>query len=339
MNSTFYRTCLAVIALVVMTICLPTNGNAQDPEFSQIYAAPIYTNPALAGTGRCIRSAGGGRASVNYRNQWPSLPGSFVTTAFSYDQHFSRIGGGFGLIAMNDVAGEGLLTSNSISAIYSYKLVLRHNLHMRFGLEAQVMQRGIDFSKLRWEDQISATRGFVLPTSETPITHKITSPNFSTGWVVYTERFYAGVAVHNIIEPTQSFYGSEASLPRRYTAHLGSVIPLDKRKHSENSFNPNALFMVQGQFSQLNAGFHIDRGPLVTGMRYRQTFGEAVNSDALILLVGFKKDKFKFGYSYDLTVDSKRGAAKGSHEISTTIEWCGKTPRKNFKPLICPTSF
>jgi len=339
MKTSLLNQLVTACVIGLLMILMPTMSEAQDPEFSQIYAASVCTNPALAGTGRCNLSGGGGRAAVNYRNQWPSLPGSFVTTAFTYDQHFSRIGGGIGLIAMNDVAGEGLLTSNSLSAIYSYLLVLGQKLHMRFGLEAQVIQRGIDFSKLRWEDQISATRGFVLPASESPITHKITSPNFSTGWVVYTENFYAGVAVHNLIEPTQSFYGSEASLPRRYTAHIGSVIPLDKRRHSENSFNPNALFMVQGQFTQLNAGFHIDRGPLVTGVRYRQTFGESVNSDALILLVGFKKDKFKFGYSYDLTVDSKRGAAKGSHEISTTIEWCGKRPKKIYKPLICPTSF
>lgn len=327
------------LAMAVLMLVEPTQSHGQDPEFSQVYASPLYTNPAFAGTGRCNRVGGGGRAAVNYRNQWPSLPGSFVTTAFSYDQQFNGVGGGIGLIAMNDVAGEGLLTSNSVSAIYSYQLRINHKLHMRFGLEAQVIQRGIDFSKLRWEDQISATRGFVLPTSETPITHKITSPNFSTGWLVYTDRFYGGLAVHNIIEPVQSFYGSEAKLPRRYTAHIGSVIPLDKRKHSENNFSPNALFMVQGQFTQLNVGFHLDRGPLVTGMRFRQTFGEAINSDALILLVGFKKETFKFGYSYDLTVDSKRAAARGSHEISVTIEWCGKTPRKTYKPLICPTSF
>jgi type IX secretion system PorP/SprF family membrane protein len=313
--------------------------HAQDPEFSQFYATPVYTNPALAGTGRCDRVGGGGRASVNYRNQWPSLPGSFTTTAFSYDQQFDNINGGIGLLAVNDVAGEGLLTSNSLSAIYAYELPINRKLYMRFGLEAQVMQSGIDWSKLRWEDQIQATRGFVLPTSEVPITNKITVPNFSTGWVIYSERFYGGIAVHNIIEPVQSFYSSDAKLPRRYTIHMGSAIPLDKRNLKESSFSPNALFMKQSQFTQMNMGFYLNRGPLITGLWFRQTFGEALNSDAVIALVGFKKDRFKFGYSYDLTVDSKRGAAKGSHEISAVIEWCGKRPRRTYKPLVCPTSF
>ncbi len=37
---------------------------SQDPEFTQFYATPIYTNPAMAGTGQCD---GGGRAVLNYR--------------------------------------------------------------------------------------------------------------------------------------------------------------------------------------------------------------------------------------------------------------------------------
>ena len=70
-------------------------AKAQDPEMTQYYAAPIYTNPAMAGTGSCD---GGGRININYRNQWPSLPGTFVTTLASYDQHFDGIGGGIGII-------------------------------------------------------------------------------------------------------------------------------------------------------------------------------------------------------------------------------------------------
>lgn len=309
-------------------------AHAQDPEFSQFYATPVYTNPAMAGTGQCM---GGGRAVINYRNQWPSLPGTFTTTAFSFDQHFDQVKGGIGILAMNDVAGEGLLTSQSISAIYSYQLKVNRKFFMRFGLEGQVMQRGLDFDKLRFEDQIDATRGFVKPTSEPYISTKITSPNFSTGILGYTENFYAGFAVHNLIEPVQSFYGdNEAKLPRRYTAHMGSVIPLDKRNSPNATFSPNALFMMQAKFTQLNVGFYLNRGPLVTGLWFRQTFGEYKNADALMVLVGFRKDKFKFGYSFDLTVDSKRAAAPGSHEVSAAIEWCAKKQPRKYKILHCP---
>ncbi|MCB9245775.1 MAG: type IX secretion system membrane protein PorP/SprF [Flavobacteriales bacterium] len=325
-----YRISYVLIAMVLLVV----DARAQDPEFSQFYATPVYTNPAMAGTGQCD---GGGRAVINYRNQWPSLPGTFVTTAVSWDQHFDRLGGGIGIIATRDVAGEGLLETNTVSGIYAYQLRLNKSFTMRFGLEAQFMQRGLDFSKLRFEDQIQATRGFVLPTSEPVIDNKIRTPNFSTGLLGYTENFYAGVAVHNLIEPNQSFYGDpEAVLPMRYTVHAGSVIPLDRRRNPKSTISPNALFMMQNKFTQLNLGFYINRGPLVTGLWYRQTFGEFKNSDALMVLVGFRKDKFKFGYSYDLTVSDARAAAPGSHEISVAVEWCARRPQIRYKPLNCP---
>jgi type IX secretion system PorP/SprF family membrane protein len=315
-------------------LLLTRDVQAQDPEFSQFYATPIYTNPAMAGTGQCD---GGGRAVINYRNQWPSLPGTFVTTAFSYDQHFDRIGGGFGILAMRDQAGEGLLTSNNIAAVYSYQLRVTRKFTMRFGLQGEFGQRSIDWQKLRFEDQIDPSQGFVNPTQEPYIGDAVNYVDFATGILGYTENFYFGAAVHNLIEPNQSFYDDpEAVLPRRYTVHSGVVIPLDRRRNPKSTISPNALFMLQEKFTQLNFGFYVNRGPLVTGLWFRQTFGEFKNPDALILLAGFRKDKFKFGYSLDLTVSDARSAAPMSHEISAAIEWCASKRPIRYRPLSCP---
>jgi len=309
-------------------------ANAQDPEMTQYYAAPIYTNPAMAGTGSCD---GGGRININYRNQWPSLPGTFVTTLASYDQNFDRLGGGIGIIAMNDVAGEGRLTSQTIAGIYSYQLRAGRKFTMRFGLEGQFVSRSLDWKKLRFPDQIDPTKGFILPTNEPLNEQTIRYPNFSTGILGYTERFYAGIAVHNLIEPIQSFLGTQDSkLPRKYTFHSGVVIPLDNSYDPQMTISPNILFMMQNKFTQLNVGFYFNKGPLVTGLWYRQTFGQFVNSDALMVLVGFRKERFKFGYSYDLTVSSARNAAPGSHEVSASIEWCARRPSQTYRPLKCP---
>ena len=305
---------------------------AQDPEFTQFYAAPIYTNPAMAGTATC-----GGRVNINYRNQWPSLPGTFVTYAASFDQHFDNLGGAIGLLFTHDVAGQGLLKTQTFSGVYSYYLQVNRKLSFRAGLQATYTQKSLDFSKLTFADQIDPIRGFVYQTNEPLPTQTKSFPNFATGFLAYTDNFYGGIAVHNLIEPNQSFYGNtKSNLPRRYTAHAGVVIPLDKKKIPENTISPNILFMLQQKFTQINAGFYANRGPLVTGLWYRQTLGQEFNSDALMVLIGFRKDKFKFGYSYDITVSSARAAAPGSHEISASIEWCAvkRTPKP--RPLRCP---
>ena len=63
-----------------------------DPQFTQFYANPIYLNPAFAGSKICPRFA------MNYRNEWPSLTGNYVTYSMSYDQYFKNISGGIGVM-------------------------------------------------------------------------------------------------------------------------------------------------------------------------------------------------------------------------------------------------
>lgn len=328
--------------LTFLLSCSLTTGYlyGQDPEFTQYYAAPIYTNPAMAGNAFCSNAAAG-RASINYRNQWPSLPGTYRTMAASFDQHVDQINGGLGFMATFDRAGAGRLTTTTLSAIYAYVMPVneRRTFFVRAGIEATVAQRSIDFNSLLWADQIDPIRGFVFNTAEVLATEQRLYPNFSSGIVGYSEKFYVGFAVHNIIEPQPSFYESDdanARIPRRYTVHTGTVIPLDRRKDAQSTFSPNILFMNQQNFTQLNLGFYLNRGPLVTGLWFRQAFGTFKTSDALMVMFGFRKDKFKFAYSYDITVSSARSAVPGSHEISATVEWCLPPSRRGFKPMRCP---
>jgi type IX secretion system PorP/SprF family membrane protein len=312
-------------------------ANAQDPELSQYYAAPVYTNPALAGSAVCDYGAAG-RVALNYRNQWPGLPGTFRSFAASWDQHIPSIGGGLGAMVFTDIAGSGLLTTTTVSGVYSYLLPLnRGRLYMRFGLQGAVTNKSINFNRLKFGDQIVPTQGFVNPTAEQQPASSITYPNFNAGWIMYSSKFYLGFASHNIIEPNWSFYSNpDEVLPRRYTVHTGAIIKLSKSRYDDATLSPNALFMKQRNFTQLNVGFYANKGPLVSGLWFRQTFGQYKNSDAIIMLIGFRKNRFKFGYSYDFTVSDGRSAIPSSHEVSATIDWCVPPGRKPFKPLHCP---
>ena len=155
---------------VIRTISLGLFGGlalqlqAQDPELTQFYAAPVYTNPALAGSAVCAYGAAG-RVSLNYRNQWPNLPGTFRSFCASWDQHIPSVGGGLGAMVFHDIAGSGLLTSTTVSGVYSYLLPLdRGRMYMRFGLQGSITNKSINFGRLKFADQINPTQGFVLPT-------------------------------------------------------------------------------------------------------------------------------------------------------------------------------
>jgi type IX secretion system PorP/SprF family membrane protein len=321
-------------ALIIGFICA-VSGKAQDPEFSQFYAAPVYTNPAMAGTAFCDRQSAG-RMSVNYRNQWPSLPGTFRTFNASYDQHSDKLGGGIGLMATYDRAGAGLLTTTSLSGIYSYLLRVNNNFFLRGGLQTSVVNKYIDHKKLRFGDQIDPIYGFRYPTMEPQANASEVFANFAAGILAYSDKFYAGLAVHNITEPVQSFYSNnDGIVPRRYTFHSGVVIPLDNKRIAQATITPNILCMLQQDFTQVNFGFYVNKGPLITGLSYRQTVGTYGNSDALLVLLGFRKDRFRFCYSYDITVSSARSAAPGSHEVSATVDWCIRSKRMPYAPPGC----
>jgi len=311
---------VAIIALVAISF----NASAQDPELTQYYNNPLYLNPALAGAKNCQ-----GRAMLHYRNQWPALAGSLVTTTFSADQSFDKIWGGVGLNYLQDVAGEGLLTTSSISLLYSFRLQLDDNSEIRIGFEPQFIQRKMDFSKLRFADQIQANRGFVLPTTEPLVNDPINMFNLNSGVVWQSDRHMVGFALHNVFEPVQSFYGTEESvLPMRFSFHGKTKWLLGSKPNKPHYLEPNALFMLQNKFTQLNATVLYRKGSVLSGVGWRQTFGEFRNADAALFVLGFKVPNFRLVYSYDMTVSDAQSAAPGSHELSMMFTWCMKDEKK-----------
>jgi type IX secretion system PorP/SprF family membrane protein len=296
--------------------------SAQDPEFTQFYANPLYLNPAFAGTARCPRIC------LNYRNQWPGITGTFVTYSASYDQHIDAISGGVGFLFTNDRAGMATINTTNISGIYSYQLNITREFSMKVGLQATYAQKSVDWSKLNFGDMIDPRRGFIYNTNEVPNATSKTNVDFSAGLLGYSRRYFFGAAVHHITEPDEGFLGP-SKLPMKYTGHAGAVIPIGGR-YSETSISPNVLFQKQQDFQQLNLGIYFSKGPLVGGMWYR-------NQDSFILLLGFQQDLFKFGYSYDVTVSKLTNATAGSHELSFQMQFECKPKKKKFRTVSCPS--
>lgn len=303
---------------------------AQDPQFSQYYANPIYTNPAFAGGSNV------GRAVINYRSQWPGIAGTIRTFSASYDEHYDKLNGGLGFIATGDEAGVGTLRTFSFSAVYSYQIILSRYLTLRTSVQAGFFQKTIDFSKLNFFDEIVRQRGFLNATQEKPITDAVFKESIAAGMVLYSSKFYGGFAVHNITQPMQGFYEQQASsLPRRYTAHFGLVVPLVDSRDAKKSSNlyPSVLYMQQREFNQLNIGMYYNQGPFVIGGYFRQNNN---NADAFIAIAGIRTPKVKVGFSYDATVSKIRYGARQSYEVSLSFELRKRAPKKKVRNIVCP---
>jgi type IX secretion system PorP/SprF family membrane protein len=299
------------------------NAFAQDPEFTQFYANPLYLNPAFAGTARCPR------VCLNYRNQWPAITGTFVTYSASYDQHVDALAGGIGFLVTNDRAGQGTINTTNVSGIYSYQLNITREFSIKVGLEATYMQKSLDWSKLNFGDMIDPKRGFVYNTNEVPGQTTKTNVDFSAGLLGFSKRYFFGGAVSHLTEPDEGFMGP-SKLPMKFTGHAGAVIPLDGSRNPTTYISPNILFQKQQDFQQLNLGIYLVKGPIVGGLWYR-------NRDSFILLLGIQKDHFKCGYSYDVTVSKLTNATAGSHEISFQLQFECKPKKKKFRTVSCPS--
>lgn len=304
---------------------LAQRAYAQDPQFSQFYANPLYLNPAMAGSKVCPRIA------LNTRLQWTAISGNYRTYAASFDMHANALQGGIGIRLMRDEAGQSTITSHSMALMYSYHIKLSSRFSLRLGAEVGFMQRGLDTRNLNFGDQIDDRYGFVYATQETFENADKIMFDAGAGAVVYSDIFYGGVAFHHINEPNEGFLGN-SKLPFKFTAHAGANIPIGRRrKYAGEAFiSPNILFQLQQSFYQLNVGIYACKGSFVGGLWYR-------SNDSFIALVGFQKGIFKVGYSYDITISRLTNATAGSHEISLGFQFRCKPPRKRFKTFVCPS--
>jgi len=323
---------------------------AQDPQFSQFYAAPLYLNPAFAG------SALAPRATVNYRNQWPSVA-NYVTSQVGLDHYFERYKSGVGLLVQSDNQGQGRIRSTDIGLQYSYQLQLSETSFLRLGLQGSYVNRSLNWFGLTFGDQYSSQGPTGNPTTDPLIVNG--APNrryldFSTGALLFSDWYWVGFAAHHINRPQLGVFALDefSRLPMKGSLHMGLRIPLEgytglgDELDREKSISPAINYRFQGKYDQLDLGTYVTYAPMVVGAWYRglplKRYEPTINNrESLVVLVGYRQDNFSIGYSYDATISSLGPGSGGAHEISlsyTFENWPpGRPkPRRRNPQLACP---
>lgn len=322
---------------------------AQDPQFSQYYAAPLYLNPGLTGINQQ------GRAGLNYRNQWPGIPAQFETYSFYIDYFFEEQYSGLGLIVNTDQEGIAGLRSTNVGLQYAYQVRLNYNWTFRPGIEVGYYWRDLNFSRLTFGDQFDNT-GQVRPITAEDFNTGLQSRFFdmSFGGVVFEKRTWFGVALHHVLQPNQSLTGGDSPLYRRFSIHGGYKIPFTEinpraRANSggrERSMTPTINYKQQGTFKQLDAGLYVILEPILLGAWYRglpiEGFENTRNSESIITMIGVTNNGLTIGYSFDYTISDLGMGSGGAHEISLIYSFSLADPRKparEVRELRCPVPF
>jgi len=328
--------------LIAATICLfQMNLAAQDMQFSQFYAAPLYINPAF--TGSTIQH----RLIMNYRNQWPSIPGAFQAYHATYEYNASKLNSGFGLIFNREEAGSFGLTTDLLALSYAYRFRINRKTALQTGLKMAYAFRGIDYDKLVFNDQLESNSSTTAD-QDAFQNETVSYPDISWGLLLYGENYWIGSSINHINEPNQSLVDdlSESIVPMKFTAQAGYRFQLAGTPTSR--LNKKEVFTAvhyksQGKFDQLDIGAYYSHSPFVFGFWYRGLLGKSyapgyTNNDAIIALVGLTipNRNFRIGYSYDITASRLSSDAGGAHEISIIYEAASKREKRKNRRFLVP---
>ena len=302
---------------------------AQDAQFTQFYASPTYINPAFVGTGLQTRFG------LSMRDQWPAIPGAFVSANFAMDHYLSEVNSGIGLLITHDRAGSGALRYTSASVQYAYEIELKRKVFIRPALQVGWVNHAVDYSRLVFGDQLA--RGGTVGTYESMQGTSIGYADMAAGVLFFSPKIWAGASLHHLNRPNQSLLLNEARIPRRFSMHGGyrmSIRTPTIREHSQNlvfAFN----YRGQDKYDQLDIGGYFERDPFYVGLwyrgiplfkRYAPGYG---NNDALAVLFGVIVNDLRIGYSYDITISRLAGQSAGAHEITLGYELASRHKKRS----------
>lgn len=301
---------------------------AQDAHFTQFYAAPTYLSPAFAGTGSQTRFA------LQYRDQWPSIPGAFVSSNLAVDHYLSELNSGVGMLVSYDRAGSGALRYTSIGAQYAYELRLKHKVYLRPALQFSYVNHAVDWSRLVFGDQLARGGNVDSYGGFTQRNTKYT--DLGGGLLYFTPKLWLGIGVHHLNRPNQSLTLRESEVPQKLSVHGGyrfKVVTPVIKKHPTSiiaAFN----YRAQGKYDQLDLGAYFERDPVFAGLWYRglplKSYEPGIaNNDAIAVVIGFKVNDWRFGYSYDITISRLAANTGGAHELTMVYELANARRKKS----------
>ena len=319
-----------------MVFC--AQAKAQDPQFTQCYASPMFLNPAFAGL------TYEHRFTANYRKQWTGIKKAYTTYMAAYDYNLSDLNSGIGGFLWQDYAGTSNLTTTQFGLNYSYRIKINKVSELRMGLMLGMTQKKLDNSGLVFNDQL-------ITGSSSSSDYKAEQINYvdlGTGALYNSTNFWVGFTAKHINQPNVSMLGNIEVLPVYMSLHGGyryiiSALGSNKSK-LEEFISVSMHFRKEQRYDQFDIGAYYFKSFLNVGIWYRGLPFKRYkpgypNRESIAILLGVEvPDKnFKIGYSYDITV-SPLGITntQGAHEVSLVYE-VAKRKKRNRRVLVsCP---
>jgi type IX secretion system PorP/SprF family membrane protein len=285
-------------------------GEAQQvPQYSQYTFNGLHINPAYAGykIDPFIQAT--------YRSQFMAFPGAPETFSISADMASPDERMGFGASLLSDRLGATKI--QGVLLTYSYKIMISDNAYLGMGVSAGTSEYVLDGNLLMPDDVSDMT----IPMERI----NMFTPNLNAGLFFYSERFFTGLSVFNLVGQ-RNLENQDLALAvhnYHYFLQVGGILPLS----SETAFKPSIL--IREDFSgptsiDVNAMF-LFYDQFWLGTSYRSSIGDSSPTAMIppnrrkaiaVLFDLFLTPSLRFGYAYDFNLNSQNNFRNNSHEIS-----------------------
>lgn len=280
---------------ILFGILLLASANAQQlPQYTQYMLNEFAINPAVAGKEEFadVRS--------NNRYQWVGITDAPRTYMLTVHGPMKLKNMGLGMNLFTDIVGPTRRVGLNFS--YAYHIKLNEETKVSLGLSAGVLQWGIDGHKLQLHD--AGDENLLTQYQTTYV------PDFGAGVLVYSKKYYIGIAVPQIYQSKINLYPgveSKSKLVTHFNVNGAYKFDLGEDFKLEPSF---ILKYATPAPMKLDVGVRgIYREQVWLGAAYR-------HNDAVTALVGYLyKNYLMIGYSYDFSTTNIRRYSSGTHEV------------------------
>lgn len=294
--------------------------NAQiDPHFSQIYAYPLWLNPALTGV-----FDGQARFTANFKDQWTGITNGYQTGAVSADYKATeKVSLGLNLI--NQVAGSANFDYFAAYGTFAYGIPVSGDgtKKVHFGLQVGFIDRSFDLDMLQFDNQYNPLIGYDPNISSGENFSATDALIFDSGAGIYYEdtnagdkvQLFGGASVYHINGAPDPFAapGTKSVLPVRFNVHGGVKIMASESLN----ITPNVVYIRQQQNQIRAADIYAelrskDDNSLIVGAMYRW-------DDAVVASFGFHIQSTVIGISYDINTSPLNTVTNGRGGLELSL--------------------
>jgi type IX secretion system PorP/SprF family membrane protein len=320
-----------LLSLIVLSLLCGASLAQQVPMYSQYIMNGFLVNPSFAGRD------GYTTVTLTAREQWVGLEHAPATFAASFqtrilkNSYISKStsvrkklikptrGGkvGLGGYIFND--NSGIMRRTGLQAVYAYHISMGRTdgvpNDFSLGLAFTAYQFAINTDNLIYDINDPFLNNY---------DRSVFIPDFNFGASFTTVKYYVGFAMTNITRGSLMFFDT-TPINRNELGHYFltggykfEIVP------NTWKIEPSAFLKSSDMFSR---SIQMD---LTCRVYYKNDYWLGLSwrtNDAIILLLGFKYDRFHFGYAVDFALTDIRTQSFGTHEITLAVKF-GESARR-----------